>query len=94
MYEQSCEHLTEGSAPDPLSESCEACQESGQTPVELRICRSCGHVGCCDSTPGQHATTHFHDTGHATMQSFEPGADWGWCYEHKLRIGPFPPARA
>ena len=94
MYEKSCEHLTEGSAPEPLSASCEACQASGQTPVELRICRSCGHVGCCDSTPGQHATAHFHDTGHATMQSFEPAAGWGWCYEHKLLIGPFPPARS
>ena len=93
MDEKSCDHLTEGSVPTPQSDSCEACSRLGQTPVELRICRSCGFVGCCDSTPGQHSTVHFHSTGHATMQSFEPGADWGWCYEHKQQLGPFPPAR-
>ncbi|MFV2031859.1 MAG: UBP-type zinc finger domain-containing protein [Gammaproteobacteria bacterium] len=93
MYEKSCEHLTEGEAPEAQSEGCKACLKIGQEPVELRICRTCGQVGCCDSTPGQHATAHFHQTGHATMQSFEPGDDWGWCYEHKMGIGPFPPAR-
>ncbi len=93
MYEQSCKHLTEGVAAEPQSEGCEHCLKSGQKWVELRICRTCGHVGCCDSTPGQHATAHFDKTGHATMQSFESGDDWGWCYEHKKAIGPFPPAR-
>ena len=93
MYEKSCEHLEQGPAPTPKSDSCLECDKLGQTPVELRICRICGHVGCCDSVPGQHATAHFHTTGHATMQSFEPGADWGWCYEHKQQLGPFPPAR-
>lgn len=93
MYEKSCEHLTEGPAPDPKSHVCEACIEAGQAAVELRICRTCGHVGCCDSTPGQHATAHYRETGHATMQSFEPGADWGWCYEHEKVLGPFTPAR-
>ena len=93
MYEKMCDHLVQGPAPDPQSEVCESCLKLGQNPVELRICRSCGHLGCCDSTPGQHATAHFNETGHATMQSFEPGADWGWCYEHKMSIGPFQPAR-
>ncbi|MFT5658722.1 MAG: hypothetical protein ACI9KN_002003 [Gammaproteobacteria bacterium] len=93
MDEKSCSHLIEGPAPAPLSQGCEACHKLGQTPVELRICRSCGHVGCCDSAAGQHATNHFLTIGHATMQSFEPGADWGWCYEHKQQLGPFPPAR-
>ena len=93
MYEKSCDHLIEGTAPDAKSETCEACLEAGQTPVQLRICRTCGHVGCCDSTPGQHASAHYHETGHATMQSFQPGADWGWCYVHEKEIGTFPPAR-
>lgn len=93
MIDKSCDHLTEGPAPTPESNSCEECSRLGQTPVELRICRTCGFVGCCDSTPGQHSTAHFHTTGHATMQSFEPAADWGWCYEHKQQLGPFPPAR-
>jgi uncharacterized UBP type Zn finger protein len=94
MYEKSCQHLTEGPSPEPQSEGCEQCLKLGQEAVQLRICRTCGHVGCCDSTPGQHATAHFDETGHATMQSFEPGDDWGWCYEHKIGIGPFPPARS
>jgi hypothetical protein len=93
MYEKSCEHLIEGAIPEPQSEGCEECIKIEQAWVELRICRTCGHVGGCDSTPGQHATTHFNQTGHATMQSFEPGDDWGWCYAHKKGIGPFPPAR-
>ena len=93
MYEKRCEHLTEGAVPKRNTEGCEECLKSGQTWVELRICRTCGHVGCCDSTPGKHATAHYHETKHPTMQSFEPGDDWGWCYEHKKGIGPFPSAR-
>ena len=93
MYEQRCEHLTECAVPKLKAERCEECLKSGQTWVELRICRTCGHVGCCDSTPGKHATAHYHETKHPTMQSFESGDDWGWCYEHEKGIGPFPPAR-
>lgn len=93
MYEKSCNHLKQGEAPEAQSDVCESCKALGQNWVELRICRTCGHVGCCDSTPGQHATEHFQGSGHATMQSFEPGDDWGWCYEHKKQLGPFPPAR-
>ncbi len=93
MYEKRCEHLTEGAVPKPKAEGCEDCLKSGQTWVELRVCRTCGHVGCCDSTPGKHATAHYHETKHPTMQSFESGDDWGWCYEHEKGIGPFPPAR-
>jgi hypothetical protein len=48
--------------------------------VHLRRCAQCGHVGCCDTSPAQHATAHFRDTGHALIQSFEPGEDWFWDY--------------
>ncbi len=94
MYEKRCEHLTEDEVPKLKDEGSEECLKSGQTWVELRACRTCGHVGCCDSTPGKHATAHYHETKHSTMQSFEPGDDWGWCYEHQKRIGPLPPARS
>jgi len=93
MVEKSCHHLTQGSPPTPKSSHCEECGKLGQTPVELRICRTCGFVGCCDSTPGQHSTAHFQATGHATMQSFEPNASWGWCYVHEQQLGPLPPAK-
>ncbi len=53
--------------------------------VELRECRDCGHVGCCDSSPGRHATAHFNETNHPVMRSIEPGAGWTWCYVHELQ---------
>ena len=48
--------------------------------VHLRMCMTCGHVGCCDSSPAKHATAHFHSVGHPLVQSYEPGEDWWWCY--------------
>jgi CPA1 family monovalent cation:H+ antiporter len=63
-------------------QACLHCLEEGLTWVALRQCLECGHVGCCDSSPGRHATGHFHDTTHPVMQSAEPGEDWRWCYVH------------
>nr|BFE81211.1 hypothetical protein GCM10020093_038120 [Planobispora longispora] len=48
--------------------------------MHLRRCLSCGHVGCCDSSPNKHATAHFAETGHPVIASFEPGETWRWCY--------------
>jgi hypothetical protein len=48
--------------------------------VHLRLCLACGHVGCCDSSIGKHATKHFHRTKHPVMRSLEPGESWAWCY--------------
>jgi hypothetical protein len=48
--------------------------------VHLRLCRICGHVGCCDSSNNKHATKHFHLTQHPVMRSLEPGENWSWCY--------------
>lgn len=48
--------------------------------VHLRMCQSCGHIGCCDQSPGRHATTHFHETGHPVARSAERGEVWSWCY--------------
>lgn len=66
-------------APDPF---CQRCIDEGTHTVALRQCLVCGNVACCDSSPGQHATAHFHDTGHAVMESAEPGENWRWCYVH------------
>ena len=56
---------------------------------QLRECQACGHVGCCDSSPGKHATKHFHETGHPVMRSAMPGDRWAWCYVHAVegRLG-------
>ncbi|MEU5774363.1 UBP-type zinc finger domain-containing protein [Streptomyces venezuelae] len=66
--------------PAPLSETCLECQAAGSHPVQLRLCLQCGHVGCCDSSPFQHATAHFKETSHPVMRTFEPGESWRWCF--------------
>ena len=62
---------------------CEECLELGTPWVHLRLCLTCGHVGCCDSSPMRHASSHAHTRGHPIMQSMEPGESWRWCYVHK-----------
>jgi uncharacterized UBP type Zn finger protein len=59
---------------------CEQCLLTGGHWVHLRRCLTCGHIGCCDSSEGRHATRHFEETGHALMQSVEPGESWRWSY--------------
>jgi uncharacterized UBP type Zn finger protein len=59
--------------------------------VHLRMCLACGHVGCCDSSPGKHATRHFETTGHPLMRSIERGESWLWCYADRQKKG-FRPA--
>jgi uncharacterized UBP type Zn finger protein len=76
----SCTHI-EGLAPvGPGSQGCEECLRTGGVWVHLRMCLSCGRVGCCDSSPNRHATRHFRATGHPVVRSAEPGEDWAWCY--------------
>lgn len=64
----------------PSGPGCAECLASGGWWVHLRRCAACGHVGCCDSSPSQHATAHYRETGHPVVQSFEPGEDWFWDY--------------
>jgi hypothetical protein len=59
---------------------CEAADPPGWW-VHLRRCAQCGHIGCCDTSPSQHATAHWKATGHPVIRSFEPGDDWFWNYE-------------
>jgi uncharacterized UBP type Zn finger protein len=80
-----CSHLDDvDRAATPSSEGCEDCLRTGGYWVHLRMCRHCGHVGCCDSSPSKHATAHFHSAGHPLVSSFEPGEDWWWCYLDEL----------
>lgn len=76
-----CEHLDAlTSDPDPRTpDGCEECLASGGRWVHLRLCMSCGHVGCCDSSPNQHASKHA-GAEHPVVRSFQPGEDWRWCY--------------
>ena len=75
-----CNHLNQIHPVTPSASGCEECLAIGDRWVHLRICLSCGHVGCCDSSKNKHATRHFHTTQHPIVQSIEPGEDWRWCY--------------
>jgi uncharacterized UBP type Zn finger protein len=76
-----CEHLERLVPVEPTSpQGCEECLASGQRWVHLRLCMDCGHVGCCDSSPGRHATAHATSADHPVVQSFERGEDWAYCY--------------
>ena len=89
-----CTHLGEVRDVSPRTpEGCEDCLEAGTRWVHLRLCLGCGHVGCCDQSPGKHATRHFHRTRHPIIRSFEPGENWGWCYEDEVVLEPAPGSR-
>lgn len=75
-----CTHLDQVNDVTPMAEGCVECLEVGDRWVHLRVCMSCGHVGCCDSSPNTHASKHAAKESHPIVQSFEPGEDWWWCY--------------
>jgi uncharacterized UBP type Zn finger protein len=67
---------------------CEDCLAIGGQWVHLRICLTCGRVGCCDSSPNRHATKHFETAGHPVITSAEPGESWVWCYADETELSP------
>jgi monovalent cation/hydrogen antiporter len=81
-----CEHLR--AAPKVVKartpEGCEECLRDGTRWVHLRLCLTCGHVGCCDSSSEKHAAAHYRETRHPVMRSIEPGEAWRWCYVDDL----------
>ena len=81
-----CEHLQDAPrfVTPTTPNACEDCLRDGTRWVHLRLCLTCGHVGCCDSSVGQHAARHHSDTGHPVMRSIEPGEAWRWCYVDEL----------
>ena len=81
-----CSHLDQVTVlqlPDSV-DGCEDCLKSGDPWLHLRICLSCGHVGCCDDSPNRHATAHATATGHPIIRSLQPGEEWSWCYRDEL----------
>jgi uncharacterized UBP type Zn finger protein len=65
---------------------CEECLAEGMEWVHLRMCQSCGHIGCCDNSVGKHATAHHKETGHPIIRSAEPGEEWSWCYVDEVMM--------
>ena len=84
----SCQHLRDAADPQPqtpYARGCPECDHDGHRDwVHLRVCLTCGHVGCCDSSPRRHASKHASDTGHPVMRSYEPGESWRWCFPDEL----------
>ena len=83
-----CVHVSKIREVTPSADGCEDCLKIGDTWVHLRLCRTCGHVGCCDSSKNKHATKHFRDVHHPIVQSLEPGEGWLWCYVDEIFIEP------
>ena len=83
-----CSHLDQVVEVTASADGCEDCLRMGGSWVHLRLCMSCGHVGCCDSSPHKHATAHFHSSGHPIIRTFEPGEKWGWCYVDEVELDP------
>lgn len=84
----SCEHLSGIQDVVPSAEGCENCLKLGDEWVHLRLCLTCGHVGCCDNSKNKHATRHFHQAGHPMIVSYEPEEDWMWCYVDQVLVSP------
>jgi uncharacterized UBP type Zn finger protein len=77
-----CGHLDQiavTTLPDEIA-GCEECLKTGDRWLHLRMCETCGKIGCCDSSPNRHASRHASEDGHPIARSAEPGEDWSWCY--------------
>ena len=86
--DDTCPHVAEISEVTPSGDGCEECLKIGDTWVHLRLCMTCGQVGCCDDSKNRHATKHAHASRHPIIKSFEPGEDWGWCYVDEVVLDP------
>jgi len=81
-----CSHLGRIHSVTPSARGCEDCLRTGDDWVHLRICMTCGHVGCCDDSKNKHATRHHNETDHPIIRSLEPGEDWAWCYPDEIML--------
>jgi phosphoenolpyruvate-protein phosphotransferase len=82
-----CEHAAKVRPVPPRTPTgCEECLTAGTSWIHLRLCLTCGHVGCCDDSPARHATRHAHATSHPVIASYEPGERWAWCYTDQAGV--------
>ena len=86
---KSCTHLHMINDVEAQSEVCDQCVDLGETWPALRMCLTCGHVGCCEKTKYQHALKHFQETGHPLVMAYrERAMNWIWCYEDHALLDP------
>jgi uncharacterized UBP type Zn finger protein len=88
LEQRECSHLAKARVFWASSPRCGACQQLGERWVHLRLCMTCGSVGCCDSSPHRHARAHADATGHQVIRSVEPGERWAWCYPDQAYLSP------
>jgi uncharacterized UBP type Zn finger protein len=82
-----CTHIDQIRDVEPVArDGCVECLAMDGWWVHLRLCLTCGHVGCCDSSPNKHASKHAAHDEHPIAQSFEPGEDWRWCYVDEVVV--------
>jgi hypothetical protein len=81
-----CSHLNTIRQVTPGSLGCEECLAGGDEWVHLRLCRACGHVGCCDDSKNRHATRHFQATAHPIIEGYDPPEGWGWCFVDEVEV--------
>ena len=86
LASSNCAHTEQSREVVPGSRGCAECLKTGDTWIHLRVCMTCGHVGCCDSSKNRHATKHHNRSGHPIVRSWEPGEDWAWCYVDKSML--------
>jgi hypothetical protein len=83
---KSCTHTDSIAHVTPSALGCEECLKTGSMWVHLRLCRTCGHVGCCDDSPNRHATKHFKATQHPIIEGYDPPEGWGWCFVDEVMV--------
>ena len=81
-----CSHLDQIQIVDPPASvpGCEDCLAIGARWLHLRMCQTCGHIGCCDSSPNRHASKHAVAADHPILRSIEPGESWSWCVKDEV----------
>jgi len=85
-----CEHFSAIRSVEAHTRGCEECLALGEPWTELRVCLTCGHVGCCEDSRHAHALAHYQATGHPMIASIERGQHWGWCYIDRKYFDPMP----
>ncbi len=94
-----CSHTDTVHTVTPSALGCEECLKTGSRWVHLRLCRTCGHVGCCESSPNKHALKHYRASTHPVIEGYDPPEGWGWCYADEVylklpnqtaQVGPIP----
>ncbi len=83
-----CSHKDMIKVTNTSEDVCQDCVEQGSSWVHLRMCMTCGYVGCCDSSPHKHARAHFEESKHPIIRSVEPGEEWRWCYIDEIYFKP------